>query len=102
MEWGRKFQFEIQNLRTVELEALADKHLASRTQRWEQLGATLRRVEAELATRKLEDVPTARLITLAAGLRTEAARESGNLCFTLPTRNIPNDEYFENVVDWRS
>jgi transposase len=102
VEWGRKFQFDIQNLRTIELEALADKHLASRAQRWEQLGAALRRVEAELATRKLEEVPTARLITLAASLRAEAAREFGGLRFSKPVREIPNDECFENVLDWQS
>jgi orotate phosphoribosyltransferase-like protein len=102
VDWGRKFQFDIQNLRVVELEALAEKHLASRAQRWEQLEATLRRVEAELANRKLEDVPTARLISLAAALRDEAARETGGLRFSKSVREIPREEYVGDVMDWQA
>ena len=98
--WSRQHQFEIQNLRAIETEALAEKCLASRQQRWEQLGRDLRRVHEELAKRDLSDIPTARLLTQAARLRAEASHEAGDIRFTTAVRNIPNEEYFEEVLDW--
>ena len=101
IEWSRKHQFEIQNLRAVEAEALAEQHLASRQQRWEQLGGQLRRVEEELAKRNFADIPTARLLSQAVRLRAEAGHEMGSLKFTNATRNIPREEFFEDVLDWQ-
>lgn len=101
IDWSRQHQFHIQNLRAVELEALADKHLASRQQRWQQLGGSLSRVEAELAKRDLADVPTARLITLASSLRAEAQRETGSLRFTAALNDIPSGQFVEDVMDWQ-
>ena len=66
IQWSRRHQFDIHNLRAVETEALAETYFASRRERWEQIGRDLRRVEAELAQRDLADVPTARLLGLAA------------------------------------
>ncbi len=99
--WSRQHQFEIQNLRAIETEALAEKCFASRQQRWEQLARDLRRVEDELAKRDLSDIPTARLLTLAARLRAEAGREAGGIRFSTAVRNIPSEEYFEDVLDWQ-
>ena len=101
IDWSRQHQFHIQNLQAVELEALADKHLASRQQRWQQLGGSLSRVEAELAKRDLAEVPTARLITLASSLRAEATRETGSLRFTAALNDIPKEQCVEDVMDWQ-
>jgi hypothetical protein len=101
IDWGRQHQFTIQNLRTIEMEALAEQCFANRRQRWEQLGAALRRVEGELATRDLRDVPTARLLTLASTLRDEAARETAPLRFSTPVRDIPSEQQIQNVMDWQ-
>jgi hypothetical protein len=88
VDWGRKYQFDINNFQTVEWEALAEKHLTSRAHRWAQLGTTLRRVEDALTQRNLDDVATARLITLASSLRAEAAREVGGLRFSKSVREF--------------
>ena len=101
IDWSRKYQFEIQNLRAIETEALAENLLASRQQRWEQLTKHLRQVEAELAKRNFETVPTGRLIMLAHRLRAEVAREAGQVRFSTSVRNIPSGEYFEDVLDWQ-
>jgi len=101
IQWSRQHQFSIQNLRAIETEALAEKCFAGRQQRWEQIGRDLRRVETELAKRDLGDIPTARLLGLAARLRAEAAREVGDLRFSTAARQIPSDEYFEEVLDWQ-
>jgi hypothetical protein len=101
IQWSRRHQFEIQNLRAVETEALAEKCFSSRSERWEQIGRDLRRVEAELAKRDLGDVPTARLLSLAAKLRSEASRETAPLRLSTAVRDIPDDERFECVLDWQ-
>src|SRR5580765_2845893 len=49
VNWSRKFQFQIQNLRAIELEALANKWLTSVTDRVNGLGLQLQKVEDELA-----------------------------------------------------
>lgn len=99
--WSRKFQFDIQNLRAIETEALAEKCFAARQQRWEQISRDLGRVEAELAKRDLSDVPTASLLAQAARLRDEVRREVGNVRFSIPVRHLPSEEYFEDVLDWQ-
>ena len=99
--WSSQHQFEIQYLRAIETEALAEKCLASRQQRWEQFGRDLRRVHEELAKRDLSDIPTAMLLTQAARLGDEANREGGNVRFSTAVRNIPNEEYLEDVLDWQ-
>jgi orotate phosphoribosyltransferase-like protein len=101
IQWSRTHQFEIQNLRAVETEALAERCLASRESRLNQLGEHLQRVEQELAKRNLESVPTARLLALASKLREEASRENGHIRFSTAVKNIPNEEYFEDVLDWQ-
>ena len=100
INWSRKFQFEIQNQRAIELEALRDELLASREARARALGATLKEVRAELATRDLASVSTGRLFALEASLCRQILQETGELRFTAPLKEIPNDEYHEHVQDW--
>ena len=61
IQWSRKYQFDIQNLRAIETEALAQQCFAGQQERWAQISRDLRRVEAELAKRDLTDVPTSQL-----------------------------------------
>jgi transposase len=101
IQWSRQHQFEIHNLRAIETEALAEKFLAPRHDRWKQLGEQLRRIEEEIAKRNLDTVPTARLISLAAKLRAEVGREAGPPKFSTSVRSLPKEEYFEDVLDWQ-
>ena len=98
--WSRKFQFEIQNARTIELEALQDQLISTRELRARKLAEQLQEVEAELAKRDLSEVPTGRLYSLADSLRRQILRETGQVRFTSPIREIPDDEYCEQVQDW--
>jgi len=101
IKWSRKFQFEIQNQRAINLEALQEKWLASRDARVNALGEQLRKVEAELAKRDIVALPTARLFSLADSLRRQIERETGPIEFTVPVNEIPNGEYHEQVQDWK-
>ncbi len=101
ISWSRKFQFEISNQRTIELEALQEQLVANRETRARALAEQLRKVEAELATRDLAQVSTSRLYSLARSLREQVLKETGTVQFTSPLKEIPKDEYHEQVQDWK-
>ncbi len=101
INWSRKHQFQIQNLRAIELEALADQWLSSVSDRLSRLGEQLQKVEAELATRDIKALSTPQLHSLARNLRRQMERVAGPLQFTSPVRDIPDDEYHDQVQDWQ-
>ncbi len=98
--WSRKHQFDIQNLKAIELEALREKWLASTTDRVNGLGEQLRRVESELARRNLAELTTPQLFSVARALRRQIEQATGALQFTVPVAEIPNGEYHDQVQDW--
>ena len=101
INWSRKYQFDIQNQRAINIEALQEKWLSAREVRVNALGEQLHKVEAELARRDLATVPTRQLFSLAGSLRREIKRETGPVEFTTPVSEIPNEEYHEQVQDWK-
>ena len=99
--WSRKHQFQIQNLKAIELEALGEKWLTSVTDRVNRFGGQLQRVEAELAKRDPGELSTLQLQTLARSLRREIERAAASPGFTVPIKDIPAAEYHDQVQDWR-
>ena len=100
--WSRKHQFQIQNLKAIELEALREKWLASTTDRVNALGEQLRKVEAELAKREPAAARrTPQLFALARSLRRQIEQATGPVRFTTPVAEIPADEYHDQVQDWQ-
>jgi hypothetical protein len=99
--WSRKHQFTIQNLKAIELEALGEKWLASVTNRVNTLGEQLRRVETEIGQRSMGDLSTSQLYSLARSLRRQIGQATAANGFTLPVAEIPNEEYHDQVQDWR-
>jgi hypothetical protein len=99
--WSHKHQFQIQNLKAIELEALGEKWLASATDRVNALGEQLRRVEAELATRQPSALTTPQLYALARHLRRQIEQITGSLNFTTPVSEIPADDYHDQIQVWK-
>lgn len=99
--WSRKHQFQIQNLKAVELEALASRWIASVTDRVNALGQQLGKIEAELATRDVKDLTTAQLYTLARSLRRQIEQATGPVQFASPVSELPSDEYHDQIHDWQ-
>jgi len=99
--WSRKHQFQIQNLKAIELEALREKWLASTTERVNALGEQLRQVEAELAKRDVSGLTTPQLHALACSLRRQIKQATGPMRFTTPVSEIPSGEYHDQVQDWQ-
>ncbi len=100
--WSRKHQFQIQNLKAIELEALQEKWLAPPTERVNALGDQLRKVEQELTKRDVSTLTTPQLHTLARSLRRQIEEAAGPMRFTTPVSEIPSDEYHDQVQDWRA
>ena len=101
INWSRKFRFDIQNQRAIQIEALQEKWLSNHEARLETLGKQLRLVETELAKRDLTALSTHHLFTLAESLRRQIKRETGTVEFTIPVSQIPDDEYHDHVQDWK-
>ena len=100
IKWSRKFQFDVQNHRAINAEALQEKWLSTREARINALGEHLRKVETELSSRNLADLSTSRLFALADSLRRQIRRETGPIEFSTPVSDIPGDEYHDQVQDW--
>ena len=102
IQWSRKYQFEIQNLHAIELEALREKWLASTTDRVNALGEQLRRVQGELEKRDLSTLSTPQLMSAARNLQRQIEQATGPLQFTVPLNDIPAEEQHEHVHDWKA
>lgn len=101
IKWSRQHQFEINNLRATETEALAEAVFGQRHERWKALAAQLKQVEEEIGKRDLEEIPASRLHGIAAQLRAEIQREVGNLGFSETTARIPSEEYVVDRHQWQ-
>jgi len=99
--WSRKHQFQIQNLKAIELEALGEKWLAGVTDRVNRLGEQYNKVEAELSQRSLGDLTTPQLHSLSRSLRRQIEQAVGPTAFSVPVNEIPADEYHEQIQDWQ-
>ena len=99
--WSRKHQFEIQNLKAMELETLANKWLASVSARVGAWGQQLLRVETELARRDLTALSTPQLLAAARNLRRQIEQATGPLQFSAPLNEIPIEDQHEHVHDWK-
>lgn len=99
--WSRKHQFQVQNLKAIELEALREKWLASTAARVAALGGQLQKVEDELAKRDPAALSTPQLFALARSLRAQIEQATGPVQFSCPTAEIPSGEYHDQVQDWQ-
>jgi len=99
-EWSRKFRFEIQNRRAFVLDDLLDRVLGTVQSRVAGLAEKLGRVEQELRQRGLAEVSTSQLYSLAASLRRQIERETGPVRLVSPAKDIPQDEYVDEIQEW--
>ncbi len=75
IQWQRQFEREITDLKSVELEALQEKVLASHEEELSRLASHLSRVETILARRNLEVLSTEYLFCMAGALRSQIRRQ---------------------------
>lgn len=77
--WARQMETEIQAARREELEAIADEYQLLRAGRLKRIGGILARLDAEIATRDLREIPTAALLYLRAEWQRIAQGEAAAL-----------------------
>lgn len=100
IKWSRQHQFEIANLRATETEALAEVVFGQRHERWRTLAGQLKKLEAEIEKRDLEEIPASRLHAIAAALRAEINREFGHVHFSEACKDIPREEFIYDREEW--
>lgn len=64
IEWSKDLSEEIQNLKSIENEALQELYYVAREKRIEQLASTLDKINKELDKRDLKEVPEKDLMTM--------------------------------------
>ena len=64
IDWSRELQEEIASRKALELEALYDQFSLMKEHRLRDLGKTLARLQTEVESRDLSDVPTDKLLDL--------------------------------------
>ncbi|HYA60484.1 MAG TPA: transposase family protein [Candidatus Acidoferrum sp.] len=64
INWARDLRGEIDNLESIEVEALREKYSLTTQKRLEFLGENLNKIKSELESRDLSEIPTDRLLTM--------------------------------------
>ena len=67
INWSRDLKGEIENLESIEVEALREKYSLTTQKRLEFLGESLNKIKSELESRDLSQIPTDRLLTMYFG-----------------------------------
>ena len=101
IEWSRQLRFQLQNQTAIELDDLRHGLLGPRQHRAQQFSQKLAVVETELAKRDLTTLSTMQLFQLAATLRRHILQETDGVKFVTPVKDIPNDEYIEEIQEWK-
>jgi len=98
--WGKEFQKEIGNARTLRLDELFEKYAVAKSKRVEVFGKRLEAILTELDKRDLADVPTSSLLTLALkyGESLKAEHESLSLKGDDVPFSIPS---FDETEEWK-
>jgi transposase-like protein len=103
LAWSRKHQHRIRNLRALEIESLSERFKISRETCLEALAEDVRRIREELSRRDLKDIPTARLVTLAAALRAETNCLTQPLVLSEPVPDsTPDEEFPQPTLSWQA
>jgi hypothetical protein len=101
IEWSRQLRFQLQNQTAIELDDLQDRLLGPRQHRAQQFGERLAAVEAELRKRDLGSLSTMQLFHLSSALRRQILHETEGIKFVAPVKDIPSEEYVEEIQEWK-
>mgnify|MGYP003554969775 CR=1 FL=1 len=82
IEWSRLLSTEIGNLKTIETDALLEKHKIAKMHQIETFGSQLSSVRSELDKRDLSNVPTEKLLNMELKLLSAINSSGGNIRFS--------------------
>lgn len=81
INWSKELEEEIVTRRAVELEALLEEYNLTKQGRLRSLGSLLSRLQSEVDSRDLSEVPTEKLIALLLKTMEQAEKEAPALSF---------------------
>ena len=64
IDWSKEFEYELANLKAIELESLQEQYYISKKARIEIIGDQTKKIKEELDNRDLSEVPTDKLFDL--------------------------------------
>ena len=92
--WSREYRQDIQNIRAMRMDVLQNQALSSPEMRVQRMARLLSEIETELGNRKITELPTSRLFSMADTLRRRIAQETGTLKFTDAADEESDDKDF--------
>jgi len=92
IDWSKDLAEEITNLKQIELETLREQYKISREHRIKLYSEQLESIRGELSTRKLNDVPTGKLIDLLFKFSDTISKEDVQPVFARTTSGYTFDE----------
>jgi len=104
LSWSREFEYEIGNLREVELESLREKFYLTKQARIEFFGKQLERIKQALDQRKLTELSTVKLFDLLIKMGNEIKEEEEKIRFKriLYRDESLYDTYKQHLVIWKA
>jgi len=94
IEWSKEFTTELQNIKTVRIEAVYNRFALTKDARITFMGEMIERVKSELDTRDLTKVGTERLFDIILKLSDALDKERESLVF------VSEPDYFQRVDQW--
>ena len=84
IDWAKKLQTEVKNLKTIRLESLYEQYHMTKEARIKLLGEQLERVSKEIADRSLTDISADKLFDIFLKLGEAQNKEKEKLIFSEP------------------
>lgn len=100
VNWSREYRQDIQNLRAMRMEALQNEILNDPELRVRRMARLLSEIETELSNRKISELPTSRLFSMADTLRRRITQETGSLKFAASQDELLANEDVREFV-WK-
>ena len=79
--WSRELEFEVSNLKAIEMEALYEEHRLNKEAIIKRLSNQLNKLESEIDSRSLENIPTSKLFDLYSSLLKTIKDETSSVIF---------------------
>ena len=81
IEWSKELELEVSNLKAIEMDALYEQHRLTKESKIKRLSQQLNKIETEIESRKLTDIPTSKLFDLYSSLLSTIKEETDSIIF---------------------
>ena len=100
IEWSKELELEVSNLKAIEMEALYEQHQLNKEARIKRLSQQLNKLETEIESRNLADIPTSKLFDLYSNILKTIKEETGAMIFKKESSGFELD--LTTVSSWES